>query len=93
MKFAYTGGPYKEYRGYVFTYGNPTDVADKATIEALSANPLYRRIDDAVQREERQAPAEEVKDDACPKCGKVVTRGKHIHVKYCKGTDGRNDVI
>lgn len=93
MKFAYTGGPYKEYRGYVFTYGNPTDVADKATIEALSANPLYRRIDDAVQREERQEAAEEVKDDSCPKCGKVVTRGKHIHVKYCKGTDGRNDVI
>lgn len=93
MKFAYTGGPYKEYRGYVFTYGNPTDVADKATIEALSVNPLYRRIDDAVQREERQEAAEEVKDDACPKCGKVLTRGKHIHVKYCKGTDGRNDVI
>ena len=60
MKFAYTGGPYKEYRGYVFTYGNPTDVADKATIEALSVNPLYRRIENAVQREERQEAAEEV---------------------------------
>lgn len=93
MKFAYTGGPYKEYRGYVFANGNPAEVTDKATIEALSVNPLYRRIENAVQREERQEAAEEVKDDACPKCGKVVTRGKHIHVKYCKGTDGRNDVI
>ena len=87
MKFAYTGGPYKEYRGYVFAYGNPTDVADKATIEALSVNPLYRRIEDAMRKEEGQAPAEEVKDDACPKCGKIVTRGKHIHVKYCKGRE------
>ena len=37
MKFAYTGGPYKEYRGYVFANGNPAEVTDKATIEALSA--------------------------------------------------------
>ena len=87
MKFAYTGGPYKEYRGYVFTYGNPTDVADKATIEALSVNPLYRRIEDAMRKEEGQAPAEEVVQDACLKCGKIITRGKHLHVKYCKGRD------
>ena len=82
MKFTYLCRPYKEYRAYVFAYGNPTDVADKATIETLSVNPLYRRTEDAVQREERQEAAEEVKEDACPKCGKVVTLGKHIHVKY-----------
>jgi len=93
MKFAYVGGPYKEYRGYIFSYGNPTDVADKATIEALSVNPLYRRIENALRKEEGQAPAEEVNEgseNACPKCGKIVTRGKHIHVKYCKGS---NNVI
>lgn len=23
--------------------------------------------------------------NACPKCGRVLTRGRHLHVKYCKG--------
>ena len=90
MKFTYIGGPYKEYRGYVFAYGNPTDVTDKATVEILSVNPLYRRYEDALRKKEGQETAEEVATDACPKCGKVITRGKHIHVKYCKG---RNNVI
>ena len=54
MKFTYIGGPYKEYRGYVFAYGNPTDVTDKATVEILSVSPLYRRIEDALQRKERK---------------------------------------
>lgn len=87
MKFAYEGGKYKEFRGYVFANGNPVDVTDKATIDALVNNPLYRRYEDAMRKEEGQAPTEEVIQDACPKCGKVVTRGKHIHVKYCKGRD------
>lgn len=23
--------------------------------------------------------------NACPKCGRVLTRGRYMHVKYCKG--------
>jgi hypothetical protein len=87
MKFAYLGGKYKEYRGYVFANGNPADVTDKATIDELSINPLYRRINDAVREEgQGQEAAEEVVDmTTCPKCGKSVTRGRYMHIKNCKG--------
>lgn len=31
-------------------------------------------------------PAEERHDpDACPKCGRVLRRGRYLHVKHCKG--------
>ena len=26
-----------------------------------------------------------VSDKACPKCGKLFGRGRHLHVKHCKG--------
>ena len=52
-KFICTKDPYREFRGYVFAYGKPTVVRDRATIGILMTHPDYRRVtDEEVQREE-----------------------------------------
>lgn len=79
MKFAYSG-PYKEFRGYVFIKDKPVTVSDRGTQEALSKMEDFRRVD---EEEETEAPL--LDPQACPKCGKVVKRGRHFHVRSCKG--------
>lgn len=56
-QFVYTKGPYHEFRGYVFANGKPACIRDRATLEALSTHPDFRRIDEEVKRKET---AEEV---------------------------------
>lgn len=91
MKFSYTQGPWHEFRGYVFAWGNPTEIKDQATITALSMNPSFKRIEDenyqAPQAQAIEAPASpKVLDPhACPKCGRIVKQGKVLHIKHCKG--------
>lgn len=34
-QYIYKGGPYTEFRGYVFKWGKPTTVTDQGTIDAL----------------------------------------------------------
>lgn len=48
-QFVYAKGPYTEFRGYVFAYGKPTTVADRATVDALSIHPDFKRYDPPAQ--------------------------------------------
>ena len=85
MKFAF-GGPkdYREFRGYVFAYGKPTDVRDQAAIDEISRDPTFRRIEDE-EVQIAQTTQEVLNPQACPKCGKILAQGRYMHVKYCKG--------
>ena len=94
MRFEYTGGKYTEFRGYVFAFGHPTTITDKATEEALSKRVDFRRVEDEERKnaDERQDAVEGQKAlltpdsaDACPKCGRTVRQGRYLHIKHCKG--------
>ena len=43
MKFIYTGGPYTEFRGYVFVNGKPTTISDRATLDALALRQDFKQ--------------------------------------------------
>ena len=58
MKFAYTAGPYIEYRGYCFANGKPCEVRDDATIGLLLARTDFRKVED--EEQQRQETAQEV---------------------------------
>jgi hypothetical protein len=82
MKFIYDG-EYREFRGYVFKWRKPTTVTDPAAIRAIKQDPSFYEAKD---EEEVQKTPEEVLDKyACPKCGRHVKQGHHMHVKFCKG--------
>lgn len=91
MKFIYTEGPYREYRGYMFWNGKPVTVTDRGTLEAIRRDPSFKEVQDAVRKEEvPQAHAPQVArpmldPDACAKCGRIVRQGRYMHEKYCKG--------
>ena len=79
---------YTQFWGYVFAYGKPTDVIDKATILRCRADKRFKEIPDGEEKieEGREAQAVQMLDaNACPKCGKVVRQGRFMHEKYCKG--------
>ena len=46
MKYRYTLGPWKEFRGHVFAYGNPTTVSDKGTLEAIQKMEGFEKVED-----------------------------------------------
>jgi hypothetical protein len=73
MKYAYIG-QYKEFMGRVFAYGKPVEITDRATLEAIEKQPGFQKVED-----------KEVMSDECPKCHKIVKRGKVMHQKWCKG--------
>jgi hypothetical protein len=73
-------GKYREFRGYVFCNGNPVTIKDRGALEAIKKDPSFIKVDPAQERE-LIATAEQ----GCPKCGKVIGRGRTMHVKYCKG--------
>ena len=56
MRFEYIGGKYTEFRGYVFAFGHPTTIMDKATEEALLKRVDFRRSEDEERKnaDERQ---------------------------------------
>lgn len=83
MKFVYTKGDFAQFRGRTFLWGKPTDITEKATIQALLKNPDYKKVDD---EEKKAAPAPVLIDQyACPKCGKSVPRGMFMHKRHCRG--------
>ena len=73
-------GKYREFRGYVFCNGNPVTVTDRGTLEAIEKDETFIKVD-AIQEKEAVATAEA----GCPKCGRVLGRGRAIHIKFCKG--------
>ncbi len=79
MKFIYTAGPYREYRGHCFANYKPTTILDRHTGELLSHNPEFKEFHD---EEKNEAPAKEIL--ACPKCGKTFKRGLAMHIRFCK---------
>lgn len=78
MKFICTTENYRHFMGRLFIYKQPTEITDKATIAALERNPDFMKV-------EAKEPEKAVIPDECPKCGKVVKRGKVMHAKWCKG--------
>ena len=80
MKFRCVTESYRHFRGLLFQNGRATEVTDQATIEALEKHPDFKKVDD--EKEIQEAP-KEVLTDACPKCGKIVKRGKYMHQKWC----------
>lgn len=81
MKYAYNG-KYTQFMGRVFAFGKPVDITDRATLIALDKNPDFRKVEDEKKQETAQT---EVLSDECPKCGKIVKRGKFMHQKHCQG--------
>jgi hypothetical protein len=82
MKFIYDG-EYREFRGYVFKWSKPTEVTDRATIEALLKDPSFWRCDEEAKETAQEKPVFD--KYACQKCGKHVKQGHYMHVKHCKG--------
>lgn len=96
MKYVYTGGDYAEFRGHVFAHGRPTTITDRATEEALLKRSDFTRYSDEERNDadERENASEGQKallvgpkNFACPKCGKEVRRGRHMHIKNCRGDE------
>ena len=53
MKFIYNGS-YAHFNGYVFAFGKPVEVSDRATQAALLKKPGFRKVEDG--KEENEAP-------------------------------------
>ena len=81
MKFICKTEPYRHFRGLLFQNGRATEVTDQATIVALEKHPDFEKAED--EKSIQETP-KEVLSDQCPKCGKVVKRGKYMHQKWCK---------
>lgn len=56
-------------------------------LKPLARGMASQRIYDAVKplREPASLPMRVVPLNECPKCGKRVGRGRHMHIKNCKG--------
>lgn len=81
MKYVYDG-KYIQVMGRMFAFGKPVEVSDMATMRILDARPDFRRYESEKEEPRRQKA---VLSDECPKCGKIVKRGKVMHQKWCKG--------
>ena len=46
MKFRCKTDQWRQYRGYVFEYGKPTEVTDRGGIEALTGHPDFEYVPD-----------------------------------------------
>lgn len=46
MRYAYTAGPYREFRGYVFANGKPVTIIDRGTMLALAREPGFEEVKD-----------------------------------------------
>ena len=58
MKYVFTEGPYREFRGYVFANGKPVTITDRGTLEAIQKDNSFRRFEDG--EGQRKETAEEV---------------------------------
>lgn len=46
MKFRLKTKDYREFRGYCFAWGKPTEIRDRGTIEALTGHPDFEEVRD-----------------------------------------------
>jgi hypothetical protein len=84
MKYVYDG-KYIQVMGRMFAFGKPVEVNDEATRRILDGRPDFRRVGNVMHEEEGPRQGQAVLSDQCPKCGKVVKRGKVMHQRWCKG--------
>lgn len=61
MKYIYTGGPYREYRGYVFALGRPVSIDDKGTLEAISRDKDFQPFEEKHEEEKQEAAPQVLK--------------------------------
>lgn len=96
MKYVYTGGPYAEFRGYIFWAGKAVTITDKGTLQAIATRHDFKPVDEPFVSEARihntdlnsLATWTETKavQNPCPKCGKALKKqGAHFHIRACKG--------
>jgi hypothetical protein len=81
MRYVYTGGNYREFRGYVFCHGKPVTIKDRGTLAAIARERDFEEYHEP----EPVLPEPVVDPDACPKCGRIVKQGRYMHIKYCEG--------
>ena len=86
MKYVFDGN-YAQFRGYVFSHGKPTEITDVGTLEEIKRHPAFKPfVEVCINTHSEPVPFPfETKPDpkACPKCGRVIGRGRYFHVKYC----------
>lgn len=62
QKYVYTGGLYREFRGYVFAHGKPTTVLDRGTMEAIARDDSFSLwTEDVTEPESVAIPREIIK--------------------------------
>jgi hypothetical protein len=87
MKFIYLKGPWKEFYGYVFYNGQPTEVTDGATLERIQKEPDFQQVKESEDGEEAQAPDQAsgiLKGKECSKCHQLIAKGWYMHQKWCR---------
>ena len=82
---------YRQFRGYVFYKGVPTEVRDQVTIDLCMKDRSFQPVEPEKGIDlpnvgtQESAPKESWDGDKCLKCGKSFRRGKFFHAKYCRG--------
>ena len=74
---------YRQFRGYVFYKGVPTEVRDQVTIDLCMKDRSFQPFEEVPNL--GMEAKEGWKGDECLKCHKSFRRGKYFHAKYCKG--------
>jgi len=86
LKFVHIASDYRCVDGNTFIFRNAVDVQNRVTISKLLNDPDFEVHNEAVLFQEPKEPKKpDEGPDACPKCGRVVKRGKYMHQKHCKG--------
>ena len=95
MRYIYTGGPYRQFRGYVFIGQTPVEITDRGTLLAIERMHDFKlkqeehhedyKEEKTEAKTEVLTPAKATVANACPKCGRVLSRGMFMHRKYCRG--------
>lgn len=89
MKYIYTKGPWKEFYGYVFYDGRPTEVTDKATLEKIQREVGFEKyqpqeIENGEEIQETPAETRVLKGKECSKCHQIIPKGWYMHQKWCR---------
>jgi len=78
MKYRCKTEPYRHFMGRLFMNYQPVEITDMGTLMLIEKHPDFERVEKVEEKKE-------VLPDVCPKCGRIVKRGKVMHAKFCKG--------
>lgn len=87
MKYVYTGGEFRTFRGYMFWGKRPVDILDKGTLEAIRRETDFKQYSEPSPEHFPPViePEPEENPQACPKCGAVFVKGLTMHIRWCRG--------